>query len=135
MVPLACSAYRRAIIIGADSAVFVLTFGAVEHFTLVSAVCVRRKECESPVYRVRMWADIPYRFNGFGRDGRKNIASVDLDASSSNKPSDIAFRDVTSYLAVPPSYLVYNILEGQSAGCDTLTFSIRIDCIADASSC
>jgi hypothetical protein len=98
------AAPRRVLVGAGDDAVFLLTVGALGAATVVSAVCVRAAECESPRYTVKMWSNGPPSGSPLNR--RTDTVLADAEAPSSATPGAVALEDLTSFLTVPPRYLV-----------------------------
>ena len=93
---------RRLLVGDGDGGVFLLTVGALGAATVVSAVCVRGDACVLPRYTVKMWANGPPTATR-----RTDTVLADVEATSSATPGAVnALEDLTSFLTVPPRYLV-----------------------------
>ncbi|XP_051222625.1 E3 ubiquitin-protein ligase SINA-like 10 [Lolium perenne] len=98
---------RRLLVCAEDEGgAFLLTLGALGDATLVSAVCVRPAGCEWPRYKVKMWSSNGPAPVALAADRRMDIVLADFEATSSATPGAITFDKLTSYLIVPPGYLV-----------------------------
>jgi hypothetical protein len=95
----------RSLLTGAeeDDDVFLLTVGALGEVTFVSAVCIRAAACPWPRYTVRLWVNGPLPAEA---NRRTDTVLADIEATSSTKPGAVVLGDLTSYLTVPPRYLV-----------------------------
>ncbi|CAM0878961.1 unnamed protein product [Alopecurus aequalis] len=100
-VPVPGRARRLLVVSGDDGGVFLLTFCALGVTTIVSAVCVRADACVSPRYTIKMWANGPPTARS-----RTDTVLADVEATSSATPGAVALEDLTSFLTVPPRYLV-----------------------------
>uniref|UniRef100_A0ACD5TST6 Uncharacterized protein n=1 Tax=Avena sativa TaxID=4498 RepID=A0ACD5TST6_AVESA len=112
----------RRLLAGDDGGVFLLTVGALGPATVVSVVCVRASSCALPRYTVKMWANGPPSTASASAANRKtDTVLADVEAMGTATPGAVALEDLTSYLVVPPCYLV------GAAGCKELLLHIRIE--------
>uniref|UniRef100_A0ACD5TRY7 Uncharacterized protein n=1 Tax=Avena sativa TaxID=4498 RepID=A0ACD5TRY7_AVESA len=100
----------RCVLVGAGDegdAAFLLTLGALGAATVVSAVCIRAAAaCPWPRYTIKMWSNGP-PLTAPATNRVMDIVLAEFDATSSTTPGAVAFDDqLTSYLTVPPGYLV-----------------------------
>uniref|UniRef100_A0ACD5VIL9 Uncharacterized protein n=1 Tax=Avena sativa TaxID=4498 RepID=A0ACD5VIL9_AVESA len=109
----------RRLLAGDDGGVFLLTVGALGATTVVSVVCVRAEACALPRYTVKMWANGPP--SGSAANRKTDTVLADVEAMGSSTPGAVALEDLTSYLVVPPRYLV------GAAACKELLLHIRIE--------
>jgi hypothetical protein len=84
-----------------DGALFVLTISLLGLVPVVSLVCVRSAAYVWPLYIVKMWAHGPPTSHR-----KKNNMEVEDQVSSSASPGSITSEELTSFLIVPPPYLV-----------------------------
>ncbi|CAM0878960.1 unnamed protein product [Alopecurus aequalis] len=102
-VPVPGPARRLLVGAGDDGGVFLLTVCALGVTTVVSAVCVRADACVAPRYMIKLWANGP---PSPGASRRVDTMLADVLATSSATPGAVALEDLTSFLTVPPRYLV-----------------------------
>lgn len=108
-VPVPCPPRRLIVVTGDDGRhgpVFLLTLSALGAVTVVSVVCVRADTCMVPRYTVKMWANGPPPGPGSAANRKTDTVLADVEAVSSSSPGLVALEDLTSYLMVPPRYLV-----------------------------
>ncbi|CAM0950310.1 unnamed protein product [Alopecurus aequalis] len=94
----------RRLLVGAEDegGAFLLTVHSLGAVTIITAVCIRAEACPWPRYTVKMWVDGPP-----AEANRKTDSMLtDFDATSSTTPGAVSIEDLTSYLMVPPRYLV-----------------------------
>ena len=99
---------RRLLVAAGDDGggdAFLLRLGTLGIATVVTAVCIRAEACTSPSYSVKMWVNGP-RLAAPAPSHKTDMMLADFEATSSTAPGDVAFEDLTSYLMVPPGYLV-----------------------------
>ena len=94
---------------GEDGSVFAITVGMLSSAIAVSCVCIRSVACSSPRYTVQLLAIGPPAPAGT-TDSSTGPSSTDtlmavIEPTSTPTPSEIAFHQLTSFLAVPPRYL------------------------------
>ena len=95
---------RRTFIFGfEDGGVFVMVAGPLGPATLVSFLCVRSAACFWPRYTVEVLATGPP--SPAGITDTDTLTAV-IKPTSTASPGAITFNQITSFLAVPPRYLI-----------------------------
>uniref|UniRef100_A0ACD5VDU0 Uncharacterized protein n=1 Tax=Avena sativa TaxID=4498 RepID=A0ACD5VDU0_AVESA len=111
---------RRHLLVGEqDDCVFLLVMGAVGQSTATAVSVVRLGACSAlqPQYMLNILAYLPPAV----ASRRAHMLLLDMDVESSTRPGEVAVEELSSYLTVPPMYLV-----GAGASKE-VALNIRID--------
>ena len=106
-VPLPGSPRRLHFAYGADGSVFVLIIGQLGPVAAVSFLCVRSAAWLWPEYTVTMWVKGRHSLEGSSQaDYSRDSVKAVIEAKSSTSPGTVELEEMTSFLPVPPRYLV-----------------------------
>ncbi|CAM0949011.1 unnamed protein product [Alopecurus aequalis] len=90
---------------GDEGGAFLLSSHSLGAATVITAVCIRAEACPWPRYTVKMWANGPRKAAPAANRKTDNMMT-EFEATSSTTPGAVSLEDLTSYLMVPPGYLV-----------------------------